>query len=288
MRVDLHTHSLHSDGVRTPEWVVSRAAANGATLLALTDHDTLNGIPAALAAGRAAGLRVLPGVELGTRNGELGELHVLGYFPRISEPDDSAIDTIDTIESVLAGYRDDRLTRAGAIVDRLDELGVPVGWERVERIANGAAVGRPHVARALVEAGHVESVQEAFNQYLHDEGPAYVGRALLDLEHAVQLIHEHDGLAGLAHPTRARDTDAAVKRFAAAGGDSIEVWYRDDDAERVAHSLELARQAGLMPTAGSDWHGLHEREIEPGAVAQPTNGAQAFIEACAANRSGAR
>ena len=93
MRVDLHTHSLHSDGVRTPEWVVSRAAANGATLLALTDHDTLNGIPAALAAGRAAGLRVLPGVELGTRNGELGELHVLGYFPRISEPDDSAIDT---------------------------------------------------------------------------------------------------------------------------------------------------------------------------------------------------
>ncbi len=285
MRVDLHTHSLHSDGVRTPEWVVSRAAANGATLLALTDHDTLNGIPAALAAGRAADLRVLPGVELGTRNGALGELHVLGYFPRISEPDDSAI---DTIESVLAGYRDDRLSRAGAIVERLHDLGVPVGWERVERIANGAAVGRPHIARALVEAGHVPSVQEAFNQYLHDEGPAYVGRALLDLEHAVQLIHDHDGLAGLAHPTRARDIDAAVERFAAAGGDSIEVWYRNDDAERVARSLELARQAGLMPTAGSDWHGLHEREIEPGAVEQPSNGARAFIEACAATRSGAR
>ncbi len=276
---------MHSDGVRTPEWVVGRAAANGATLLALTDHDTLNGIPAALAAGRAADLWVLPGIELGTRNGELGELHVLGYFPRISEPDDPAV---DTIESVLAGYRDDRLSRAGAIVDRLDEIGVPVGWERVERIANRAAVGRPHIARALVEAGHVASVQEAFNQYLHDDGPAYVGRALLDLEHAVRLIHDHDGLAGLAHPTRARDTDAAVKRFAAAGGDSIEVWYRNDDAERIARSLELAGQAGLMPTAGSDWHGLHEREIEPGAVEQPTNGARAFIEACAATRSGAR
>ena len=105
VRVDLHTHSLHSDGVRTPEWVVSRAAANGATLLALTDHDTLNGVPAALAAGRAATCGSCPASSLGTRNGELGELHVLGYFPAHLRPDDSAI---DTIESVLAGYRDDR------------------------------------------------------------------------------------------------------------------------------------------------------------------------------------
>ena len=284
MRVDLHTHSRHSDGVRTPEWVVRRAAANGADLLALTDHDTLSGVPAALRAGREAGIRVIAGVELGTRNEELGEIHVLGYFPQITAPDDPAL---DAIERAVDGYRDDRLARGRAIVERLNALDLPIDWSQVEQIADGAPVGRPHIARALLQAGAVDSVQEAFDRYLHDDGPAYVARRLLDIEHAVALIHEHDGIAGLAHPTRARDADAAVRRFAAAGGDTIEVWYRNDSPDQIAGTLGLARRAGLAPTAGSDWHGLHASEIEPGAVAQPTNGARAFAERCGATPIGA-
>ena len=285
MRVDLHTHSRHSDGVRTPEWVVRRAAANGASLVALTDHDTLTGVPAALRAGREAGIRVVAGVELGTRNDQLGEIHVLGYFPQITAPDDPAL---DQIESTVRGYRDDRLTRGRAIVERLKSLNVPVAWAQVEQIADGAPVGRPHIALALHRAGAVASVQEAFDRYLHDDGPAYVARRLLDIEHAVALIHAHDGIAGLAHPTRARDAEAAVQRFTAAGGDTIEVWYRNDSPQQVARSLELARRAALMPTAGSDWHGLHDNEVEPGAVAQPVNGARAFAERCGAIPIGAR
>ena len=285
MRVDLHTHSLHSDGVRTPEWVVRRAAANGASLVALTDHDTLSGVPMALRAGREAGIRVIAGVELGTRNAELGEIHVLGYFPQIAAPDDPAL---KRIEDIVNGYRDDRLTRGRAIVERLCALGITVEWAEVERIADGAPVGRPHIARALLQAGAVGSVQEAFDRYLHDDGPAYVARRLLDIEHAVALIHTHGGIAGLAHPTRARDAEAAVGRFAAAGGDTVEVWYRNDGPQQAARTLELARHAGLAPTAGSDWHGLHDNEVEPGAVAQPVNGARAFAERCGAISIGAR
>ncbi len=285
MRVDLHTHSRHSDGVRTPEWVVGRAAANGAALLALTDHDTLSGVPAALRAGREAGIRVIAGVELGTRNAELGEIHVLGYFPQITAPDDPEL---ERIEDAVRGYRDDRLARGRAIVERLNTLNIPVEWAEVERIADGAPVGRPHIARALLQTGVVGSAQEAFDRYLHDDGPAYVARRLLDIEHAVALIHTHGGIAGLAHPTRARDAEAAVGCFAAAGGDTVEVWYRNDGPEQVARTLELARRAGLAPTAGSDWHGLHENEIEPGAVAQPVNGARAFAERCGAIPIGAR
>lgn len=283
MRVDLHTHSRRSDGLREPEWVVAQAAVNGADLLALTDHDTLSGVPAAIRAAQGTHLRLIPGVELSTRNGDLGELHVLGYFPRISAPDDPQLDELET---VLAGYRDDRVKRARAILERLNTLALPVDWDRVKRIAGGAPVGRPHIARALVAAGHTESIQEAFDKYLHDDGPAYVGRCLLDAPHAVSLIHERGGLAGLAHPTRARDAESAAKRFAAAGGDSIEVWYRNDDAERVAWSLSLAQRFRLIPTAGSDWHGLRDDEIEPGAVEQPPHGARTFVEACDAIADG--
>ena len=289
MRLDLHTHSRHSDGTRAPAWVVRRAAQNGAELIALTDHDTLSGVAEALRAARETSsqtdLRVVPGVELSARDATIGEVHVLGWFPAISEPDDPAI---DAIEGAIRSYRDDRLTRGRAIVERLRALGIAIAWEDVTQIAEGAPVGRPHIARALQRAGAVESVQEAFDRYLRDDGPAYVARALLDIEGAVRLVHAHGGIAGLAHPTRTRNPQAAVERFAAAGGEAVEVWYRRDGAEQIAHSLELARRAGLAPTAGSDWHGLHSSEVEPGAVEQPPDAARAFADICGAALNGAR
>ena len=293
MRLDLHTHSRHSDGTRAPAWVVRRAAQNGAELVALTDHDTLRGVAEALRAARElssqagsqAGLRVVPGVELSARDAAIGEVHVLGWFPAIGEPDDPAI---DAIEGAIRSYRDDRLTRGRAIVERLRALGIAIAWEDVTHIADGAPVGRPHIARALQRAGAVESVQEAFDRYLRDDGPAYVARALLDIAGAVRLVHAHGGIAGLAHPTRTRDPQAAVERFAAAGGEAVEVWYRRDGAEQIAHSLGLARRAGLAPTAGSDWHGLHPSEVEPGAVEQPPDAARAFAAICGAALNGAQ
>ena len=285
MRLDLHTHSRHSDGVRAPSWVVRRAAQNGAQLIALTDHDTLSGVAEALVASQETDLRVIPGVELSARDAAIGEVHVLGWFPAIREPHDPAI---DAIEDAIRSYRDDRLTRGRAIVEQLQSLGIAIRWEDVTQIADGAPVGRPHIARALQRAGVVESVQEAFDRYLHDDGPAYVARRLLDIEGAVRLVHAHGGIAGLAHPTRTRDPAAAIERFAAAGGETVEVWYRRDGAEQIAHTLELARRTGLPPTAGSDWHGLHRGEVEPGAVEQPPDAARAFADLCGAALTGAR
>ena len=285
MRLDLHTHSRHSDGVRAPAWVVRRAAQNGADLIALSDHDTLSGVPEALLAAQETDLRVIPGVELSARDAAIGEVHVLGWFPAIREPHDPAI---NAIEDAIRSYRDDRLTRGRAIVERLHALGIAIRWDEVTQIADGAPVGRPHIAQALQRAGVVESVQEAFDRYLHDDGPAYVARQLLDIESAVRLVHAHGGIAGLAHPTRKRDPAAAIERFAAAGGEAVEVWYRRDGAEQIAHTLELARRTGLAPTAGSDWHGLHRAEVEPGAVEQPPDAARAFADLCGAALNGAR
>lgn len=260
-RLDLHTHSTCSDGVMPPEWVVDEAAAQGAEWLALTDHDTLVGVKAAQTEGRRLGIQVIAGVELGVNDPELGELHVLGYFS------DTA--PLAELEEQLNRYRQERKSRARRTVERLRELDIELDYEAVERIANGASIGRPHVARALVEAGHVESVQEAFGRYLHNDGPAYVSRSLLSLIDSLTMIHDAGGFASLAHPTRYREPERATNAFAAAGGEGIEIYYRNDGPEEIATGEQRARRLGLTPTVGSDFHGLHPDEIRPGGVPVP-------------------
>ncbi len=276
--LDLHTHSTRSDGVKSPSWVIRRAAANGANTIALTDHDTLAGVPEAIRAGREHGLRIIAGVELGVHTDALGELHVLGYFPAVNDPSDPRL---FQFERQLAIYRDDRDARAESIIERLAELGCPIELARVKHFASDGSVGRPHIARAVVEAGHVESVQEAFDRYLHDHGPAYVARELLSLEASIQLIHDAGGLASLAHPSRYREPDAAIDEFAASGGDAIEVYYRNDDRETIARGEQKARQRRLLMTVGSDWHGLHEGESEPATVAVPAEAVERLLAAFA-------
>ena len=268
-RLDLHLHSTHSDGRKRPEWVVQQAAANGAELIALTDHDTLSGVAAAQAEGRRLGVEVVAGVEIGVNDRELGELHVLGYFAGRA--------ALDELEAQLSAYRSERESRAARMVQRLGELGLDVDVEAVERLAAGGSIGRPHVARALVEAGHVESVQEAFDRLLRNGGPAYVARALLSLEDSVGMIHAAGGFASLAHPTRYDDSEGATRAFAAAGGDGLEIYYRRDGPELVAHGLQLAQRLGLAPTVGSDFHGLHPDELRPGSVAMPDEAADRLI-----------
>ncbi len=269
-RLDLHTHSTHSDGMKPPGWVVQQAAANGAELLALSDHDTLSGVEAAQAEGRRLGVEVIAGVEIGVNDPELGELHVLGYFSEQAPLGD--------LERQLTAYRKERQSRARRTVDRLGELGLPIDYEAVVAIANGASIGRPHIARALVEAGHVESVHEAFNRYLRNDGPAYIPRTLLSLIDSLEMIHNAGGFASLAHPTRYDNPTGATNSFASAGGDGLEIYYRNDGSDELANGEQLARRLGLVPTVGSDFHGLHPDEIRPAAVPMPEHAADQIID----------
>lgn len=268
-RLDLHSHSTHSDGTKPPEFVVRQAAANGAELFALTDHDTLSGVAAAQAEGRRLGISVVAGVEIGVHDPELGELHVLGYFGERAPFSD--------LESQLTEYRNERETRAQRTVERLAEVGAPIEFAAVLRIAGDASIGRPHIARALVEAGHVESVQEAFDRYLRNEGPAYVSRTLLSLSDSVAMIHDAGGFASLAHPTRYDEPDQAIESFASAGGDGLEIYYRNDGPDTIANGEQTARNLGLIPTVGSDFHGLHPNELLPATVKLPDAAADRLI-----------
>ncbi len=268
-RLDLHSHSIHSDGTKPPQFVVQQAAANGAELLALTDHDSTSGVRAARAEGRRLGIDVIAGVEIGVHDDELGELHVLGYFGSDAPLDD--------LERQLGAYRHERETRARRTVDRLAELGVELEYESVLRIAGDASVGRPHVARALLEAGHVESIQEAFDRFLHNNGPAYIGRSVLSVTESLAMIHEAGGFASLAHPTRYDNPERAIRSFALAGGDGLEIYYRSDGPETVANGERIARGLGLVPTVGSDYHGLHPDELLPGSIAIPDSAADRLI-----------
>jgi len=269
-RVDLHLHSTYSDGTKSPEWVVQQAAAHGAELIALTDHDTLAGVTEAQIEGRRRGLEVVAGVEIGVNDPLLGELHVLGFFSNDAPLAD--------LEQQLTVYRTERKSRARRTVDRLTDLGIELEYESIVRLADGASIGRPHIARAMVAAGHVESVQEAFNRYLRNDGPAYVPRTLLSLVASIEMIHHAGGFSSLAHPTRYERSGEAVQAFAQARGQGIEIYYRNDGPEEIANGARQAQQLGLIPTVGSDFHGLHPEELRPATVEMPAHAAREIID----------
>ncbi|MER3457670.1 MAG: hypothetical protein C4309_02600, partial [Chloroflexota bacterium] len=185
MRIDLHTHSTASDGRLTPTELVHLALERGLTAIALTDHDTTDGVAEAQTAARDTGLEVIAGVEINTES-EDGDVHFLGYFVR---PDDAAF------QAQLATLRNARLGRARLMVEKLARLGLPLDWERVQAIAGEGAVGRPHVARALLERGYITTISEAFEKYIGHEGPAYVPRYRLTPEEAIAVIRAAGGVA---------------------------------------------------------------------------------------------
>lgn len=216
-------------------------------VLGLTDHDSTDGVDEALAAGRTYRVDVIPGVEINT-DVDAHEVHVLGYF----------VDhTQEEFQAFLRRMRAGRLVRAQQMVEKLRALGVPVEWARVEAIAAGAAVGRPHVARALVEARRVGSPQEAFERYLGRSGPAYVPRLRVTPEEAVAVITRAGGVPVLAHPGWAASGPviARVPDLVEHGLAGIEVYYPDHTPAMVEMYLEVARRYGLVVTGGTDFHG---------------------------------
>ncbi len=274
-RADLHTHSTYSDGVLTPKQLVDYAYSRGVRILALTDHDITDGIPEALEAARAyPDMLLIPGIEMST-DVPGNEVHVLGYF----------IDWQDAeFQRVLARLRDSRVDRARRMVERLAELGVPVSWERVRELAGEGAVGRPHIAQALVEAGHVSSVNEAFELYLGRNRPAYVEREKMTPAEVVQLLRKVGGLAVLAHPRELEgQLDQLLPELKAAGLVGMEVYYQDYTPEEIQRLLAWARRFDLLPLGGSDYHGLGgPQQREPGDIPLPDEPVQQLLALAAA------
>lgn len=258
MAVDLHVHSSVSDGTEPPDAVVAKAASLGLSAIALTDHDTLSGIPAARAAAASLPIDLVPGVELSVDHDGL-KLHMLAYF---IEPD------AGPLQDRLAMLRAGRDTRNVVIVERLNALGYPITMEDVLRHAGGDAVGRPHIADALVEAGSISSRSEAFVDLLSDGGPAYVERERLTATEAVDLTIQSGGVNSIAHPLTV-NTDASNLRSVLgdlrdAGLVGLEAYYSEYAPAIRSQLASVAADLGLVATGGSDYHGAGKPGLEIG------------------------
>jgi 3',5'-nucleoside bisphosphate phosphatase len=257
--IDLHTHSTASDGSRTPADVVAAARAAGLAAFALTDHDTVAGIEEARAAAtqHGAAIRVICGVELSAVEGDI-ETHMLGLH----------LQDLSELEQRLIAIREMRMSRAMRIVARLNELGMGVTFEAVLQQAAGGAVGRPHVARALIAGGFATDFREAFEKYLGNGKAAFVAKDRLPLAEAIGLIHRAGGLAVLAHPGQLC-TRERVETLVSLGLDGLEVLHpghSSDDAQRLD---ALAGEFGLVRSGGSDWHGAPDGARSLGMMRVP-------------------
>ena len=245
--IDLHTHSTASDGLYPPAELVRLAHEAGLEVLGLVDHDTTDGLDEAIEAGAGLGVTVVPGVEVNTELPEhKGDVHVLGYYVEYTRPD---------FQASLHMLRDARVRRGERMVEQLRRQGLDITWERVRELAGGA-VGRPHVARALIERGYATSVGEAFDKYLSPGRPGYIPRYKLSAEDAVRLIKSARGVPVVAHPAGIPALEAEVlPRLSMVGLQGLECYYGQYDSATVERLLELAGAYGLVPTGGSDYHG---------------------------------
>ena len=257
-RIDLHTHTTFSDGLLTPEALVARAIERQLAAIAVTDHDSVDGFERARA-NSGPTLEVIPGIEVSTAMSGM-DLHILGFF----------IDTEDaTLRLRLEGFRTERLNRAMQIVERLRELGAPLEREAVLALAGPGVVGRPHVAEALVRAGHVEDFETAFRRYLGMQGQAFVPRPAFRPEEAISMIHGAGGVSVLAHPG-ASLPDSVITHLASEGLRGIEVWHPQHGASTVRRYRALAAKLGLLESGGSDFHGPG-RSLDLGDIAVPAS-----------------
>jgi len=260
MRIDLHTHSSVSDGTDAPAELVRKALAVGLDVVALTDHDTFDGLDEAVAEGERLGLGVVRGMELScSRRGS--SVHVLAYGADPASP---------RLAAELARVRDGRLGRLAGVLRKLAALGVPVSEAEVmAQVGNSPSVGRPHIADALIAAGHVRDRQQAFDRFLADGGPAHVHRYTIEVDRGIDLVHEAGGLAVIAHPWgrgRERLLPPNVLQDLARdhGLDGIEVDHQDHDSDARRRLRALAESLGLLATGSSDYHGTGKLDHDLG------------------------
>jgi len=268
-KVDLHIHSTTSDGRLSPADIVCHSAERGLSVIAITDHDTIDGVASALIAAKALpGLKVIPGIELSTDIPQ-GEVHVLGYF----------IDYTDReFQATLEGLRNSRLKRAQGMITKLKNLGIHIDWERVREIAGEGSIGRPHIAQAMLEKGYISSMKEAFTRYISREGPAYVEREKMTPVEAVELVLKVNGLPVLAHPFTTNNPEVLIVELKAAGLVGIETHYDGYTADEINELVSFANRYNLIATGGSDYHGLEAaNETMIGGVDVPMESVELLI-----------
>lgn len=268
-KVDLHIHSTASDGSFSPEEIVQKAAALGLTVIALADHDCVDGIAPALEAVKDfPQLRVIPCVEISTDT-EDSEVHILGFF----------IDYTDgELKTSLESFRSSRQGRAQGMIDKLAKLGIHIEWERVQQLAGDGSMGRPHIAQAMLEGGYITSLQEAFSKYIGYDGPAYVKREKMTPAEVVALIRQVHGLPVLAHPLNINNPETMIIELKTAGLAGIETYYKNYTTDEIKLLLGWADTHHLITTGGTDYHGLDDNgEIMMGGVEVPIESAERLI-----------
>jgi predicted metal-dependent phosphoesterase TrpH len=258
--IDLHAHTTASDGSLTPTELVVAAAHEGLTAIAVTDHDTLDGLAEAEEAARQMNIELVPGIELAVEYPS-GRFHMLGYLIDRTNP---------TLNSRLTLLKQNRANRNAHMVEKLRSLGIDITLEEIVAESGGGQVGRPHMAAALVKKGAAASGQEAFNRYLADGATAHVPKDKISVEEGLELIHTAGGLAVMAHPASLDLEDdvlaTELKRLRELGLDGLECYYSQHTSERTDTLLEMARSSGLLATGGSDFHGTAKPHVHLGHV----------------------
>jgi len=257
MRVDLHSHSTVSDGTDEPAALVARMAEAGVTHLALTDHDTLAGLPEARAEAGRRGLELISGAEISAEWGGQDDIHILALFVDEGNP---------SFNESLAARQEERRTRGERMARKLVEAGFRIDLDAIRADVGDGVWGRPHLARALIRAGYAKTNDEAFDRFLGREHAWYVPYEKWKAEEVVAAIHSAGGVSSLAHAVWYKNTDDLIRALASAGLDAIEVFHPDHDAEAERRLSALARSLRLAATAGSDFHGALEGRKRPGGV----------------------
>ncbi len=268
VEVDLHLHTTASDGTLTPKQLVDQIAKTTLRVIAVTDHDSTNGVAEVIESAKSyPQLTVITGIELGTATID-SELHLLGYFIDIDNPN---------LQTRLDQFRSERVDAARAMVHRLTEIKRPVSWERIVELASGS-VGRPHIARAMVEAGHVATIAEAFERFIGEKGIARVPRPKLHPVEALELIHQAGGVGVIAHPRTVNNLDSTVKVLVDAGIVGIEVYAEKYASYRRDSYLDIATRYDLVPCGGTDYHALGaQNETTPGTNGPPPDTAAMLL-----------
>jgi predicted metal-dependent phosphoesterase TrpH len=249
--VDLHSHTTASDGQHSPSDLVRLASAAGVSYLAITDHDTVSGLPEGLTAAKALGLTLIPGIELSAFVGDR-EIHILGHFIRIDCPE---------LSQLSIAFRAERRQRMEGMIQKLNALGVPMTMDQVMSVAGDAHLGRPHLARALVERGICSSTKNAFDRFLGNGRPGFVDRQRISGERAIGMVREAGGAATVAHPAVSQVEVEELRSLRDAGLAGIEVFHSDHKPAMQAKYLAIAKDLDLVPTSGSDFHG---EKVAPG------------------------
>ena len=275
--IDLHLHTLASDGRLTSTELIQMVAKNGLKTISVTDHDSTEGLAEAYEAAKEfPDLRIIPGIEM-SADIPGDEVHVLGYFLDYHD---------EEFQAQLTEFRMGRVGRAQVMVEKLDALGKPVEWERVMHFAGDGTVGRPHIALAMVEAGYFKEPKEAFEEYLGNDGLAYYDRPKLAPAAGVEMIKKVGGVPVLAHPTFMNDMEAGIANLKKVGLMGMEVYYAQYDDDTVRHLARLAKEYDLIPCGGSDYHGMgNSGEPLPGTLGPPEETIELLEEAAAKAKS---